>query len=71
MKIPIPIERRGEGACIVGGGGLLLRSRVSTSEIESLLRRPRGRFSDPCRLGCTGDASRDSDGLANGSVGGS
>lgn len=38
VKMPNPTERRGDGACRVGGGGLLLRSRVSILKTDSFRR---------------------------------
>jgi len=38
VKIPNPTEHRGEGACRVGGRGLLLRSMVSMLKTDSFRR---------------------------------
>lgn len=72
LKMPSPTDRRGEGACRVGGGGLLLRSRVSTSDTVLFLRADvdlRERFSDANGLLRTGEAFRDGAGVAKASIG--
>ena len=75
VKIPRPTERCGEGAYIVGGGGLWLRSSVSTSESEVLLcvdlerPLPRTCFSVVYRERRVGEGPRDAVGVAKGSLG--
>lgn len=74
VKMPNPpSEYCGKGACM--GGGLLLKSKVSTSESDALLcveneRLLPGRLPVTRRLWRIGEVPRDAVGVAKGSAGG-